>query len=181
MSILQSPATWRVDVLLIAVALRTSVETSAILFEVYVGRSQSLHANAHEEATRFQNHFKTFPVLSFTCLLTTRLCVLTHWQRRKTSQKEFPVFWYLLETFCWRKVEADYVKKTPGIFKLVRDSITYIIVFKFSSRTRNVSTIILSFYTWHPVHNSLTVLTARPFLSCNKPVPCGEHAMLVRR
>lgn len=158
-----------------------SADTSTILVEVSVGLSQYLYANAHAEAPRFQNHFKTFPVLSFASILTTRLCVLTHWQRRKTSQKETPVFWYLLETFWRRKVEAGYVEKSPGIFRLVWDSIIRIIVFKFSSRTHTENTNILSYYTWHPVHNSLTVLTGRLFLSCNKPVQCGEHDVLVRR
>jgi len=55
-------------------------------------------------------------------------------------------------------VEAGYVKNSPGIFKLVRDSIIYAIVFKFSSRTRTENTNIPSCYTWHPVNNSLTLL-----------------------
>jgi len=78
-SILQASATRRVDVLLKVcseVAVRISAERSVTLVEVSVGHSQSLHANAHAEAPRFQTHFKIFSILSFTSLLTTRLCVL---------------------------------------------------------------------------------------------------------
>jgi hypothetical protein len=62
-SILQFPATQRVDVLLkvcTEVAVRISAETSVILVEVSVGHSQSLFANTHAETPQFQNHFKTF-------------------------------------------------------------------------------------------------------------------------
>lgn len=77
-SILQSSATERVDALLkvcIEVAVRISAETSAILVDVSVGHCQSVYANAHAEAPRLQNHFKTFPFYLAVVFLTTTLHV----------------------------------------------------------------------------------------------------------
>jgi hypothetical protein len=76
--ILQSPATKRVDLLLklcVEVAVRISAGMSDILIEVSVCLFQSLYGNAHAETPAFHNHIKTFPLSSFTSLITIRLHV----------------------------------------------------------------------------------------------------------